>query len=264
MVYRHAVHAACSYNWDMFRIKICGVTTAADARAAAAAGADAIGLNFYPGSTRYLPPEAAKEVAAAIPPGVLKVGVFVNADPEFICREFDRLRLDLIQLSGDESPEYLQRVGRRPAIKVIRPHGPGQRAVSNNMMEFLQSASGLGCLPASVLVDTYDRGQYGGTGRSLDWLQLAGTFSLYARTAGRFFQSPPPLALAGGLTPQNVLYAVETVRPSAVDVASGVESSPGVKDPKRMQEFVSVALAALHNNPAQASSLKPQASPKGP
>ena len=91
-------------------------------RSAAEAGADAIGLNFYPGSKRYLRPEVAEEVAAAIPAGVLKVGVFVNAKPKFLCREVDRLGLDLIQLSGDETPEYVAGLRGAPVMKTFRPY----------------------------------------------------------------------------------------------------------------------------------------------
>ena len=113
--------STCSYNLNMFRIKICGVTNPDDARLAAKVGADAIGLNFFAGSKRYLTPDTAITVAQAIPSGVLKVGVFVNAEPQLVCERFDRLRLDLIQLAGDETPEFVANLGDRPTMKVFRP-----------------------------------------------------------------------------------------------------------------------------------------------
>ncbi len=252
----------CSYNGDMFRIKICGVTSTTDARNAAAAGADAIGLNFFPASKRYLPPEAAKEVAAAIPRGVLKVGVFVNAPAEFVCRESDRLRLDLIQLAGHETPKYLAKLDGRTVMQVFRQQADRQVDFIA-IREFLNEAKKLGCMPKLALVDTHTPGLFGGTGKTLNWAGVSGLWQLCS-SAVRLCPTPPPLVLAGGLAPENILAAIQTVRPWAVDVASGVESSPGVKDPLKMRQFISAALAGFHNYPPlplqpQASSLKPQA-----
>jgi phosphoribosylanthranilate isomerase len=243
----------------MFRIKICGVTSAIDARAAAAAGADAIGLNFYAGSRRYLPPEAAGDVAAAIPQCILKVGVFVNAPAEFVCSESDRLRLDLIQLAGVEMPEYLRDLGGRPTMKAFRPRldVPGDFLA---VVGFLKKAEMLGFPAKLVLIDAHHANEFGGTGKTVDWPLLSRLWNELRRAA-------PPLVLAGGLKPDNVREAIETVGPAAVDVASGIESAPGVKDPLRMRQFVSAALAGFHNyptHPTQASSLKPQASGESP
>lgn len=241
----------------MFRIKICGVTRAADACMAADAGADAIGLNFYPGSRRYLSPEAANEVAAAIPQGVLKVGVFVNADPEFVAQEGDRLALDLIQLSGDETPESMQPLGKRRLVKVFRPRSDSPKFSVATLIDFLRQTDGLGCLPKVVMFDSYRPGEFGGTGDAIDWRGLAGFSARYLELASRHFQSAPMLALAGGLAADNVGEAIRLVGPAAVDVASGVESSPGIKDPERVRRFIRAALAGFgeHSSPqSQASS----------
>jgi len=238
----------------MFRIKICGVTSAIDARGAAAAGADAIGLNFFPASRRYLPPEAAKEVADAIPHGVLKVGVFVNAPAEFVCQTTDRLHLDLIQLSGDESPQYILELGGRPVMKALRPRLDLPRDWSA-VVDFLSAIDKLGCVPKLLLIDAHHPGEFGGTGKTVDWPLLSRMWNDIDRRA-------PPLVLAGGLTHENVREAIETVRPAAVDVASGVESSPGIKDPEQVRDFVAAARAGFGTDSSlplkpQASSLKP-------
>ncbi|HEX4000509.1 MAG TPA: phosphoribosylanthranilate isomerase [Pirellulales bacterium] len=229
----------------MFRIKICGVTTAADARGAAHAGADAIGLNFYPGSRRYLPPAAAKEVAAAIPQGVRKVGVFVNAEPDFVCREADRLRLDLIQLAGDETPEYLSKLGGRPVMQAFRPrldHADALRTI----VRFVEAAARLTCAPKLTLIDAHRPGEYGGTGEAVNW-------TLLSRLWNELDGAAPRLVLAGGLSPENVADAIAAVRPAAVDVASGVESSPGVKDSEQVRRFVAAANAAFRINESRVS-----------
>jgi phosphoribosylanthranilate isomerase len=251
----------------MFRIKICGVTSAADARGAAAAGADAIGLNFFAGSRRYLPPEAAREVANAIPPGVLKVGVFVNAPADFVCSEAHRLRLDFIQLAGDETPEYMQQLGGRSLVTVCRPGSERPADVYSRLIGFLEHSERLGCLPKLVVIDSYEPGEFGGTGKTIYWPRVQSLMRLYVSLAARHVRVPPEFALAGGLNHENVLDAIQTVRPVAVDVASGVESAPGVKDPVRMRQFVSAALAGFHNYPPlqpPASGLQPPASPPSP
>lgn len=239
----------------MFRIKICGVTNPDDARLAAEAGADAIGLNFFAGSKRYIRPEIADSVAAAIPQGVLKVGVFVNADAEFVCRESDRLRLDLIQLAGDETPEYVAKLAGRRTMKVFRPKLSGNDGFSV-ILQFMAQSAISGSMPALMLIDAHVPGEFGGTGKTVDWTSI-GT------AAERITRNTPPLVLAGGLTPENVGAAILSARPSAVDVASGVESSPGVKDPTRMRMFVGAArhgFACADALQRQSSSLKPQAS----
>jgi phosphoribosylanthranilate isomerase len=225
----------------MFRIKICGVTTAADAEQAVRAGADAIGLNFFAGSRRYLLADQAVAVAEAIPRGrVLRVGVFVNAPAEEVCRLFETLSLDLIQLAGDETPEYLAQLGGRPVMKAIRVELEPEALAP--LVQFLQTAESLGCPPALVLIDASQPGQFGGTGKQLDWPALTEALDVQRQQS---VKSLPPLVLAGGLTPDNVSRAIATVGPAAVDVASGVESTSTRKDVDLMRRFVAEARGAF-------------------
>ncbi len=224
-------------NKDMFRVKICGITSFEDALAVAEAGADAVGLNFYPKSARYLPPRAAEAVAAALPDNVIKVGLFVNAAEDEIRERFDRLGLDLIQLHGDEPPEFIARLGGRPVMRAFRVGAAGLGPV----YDYIERTAELGCPLRAVLVDSFRKGSYGGTGQVADWATLAAYKAIPAAPRGGL----PALVLAGGLTPRNVAAAICTVRPAAVDTASGVESSPGKKDPAAVRAFVQAARAAL-------------------
>jgi phosphoribosylanthranilate isomerase len=218
----------------MFRIKICGVTSVEDARMIAEAGADAIGLNFYPGSKRYVTPETAKRVAASLPPEVLRVGVFVNAPTEDIRQKAADVGLDLVQLHGDEPPEFVQTLVRAVALPVLRAFrlGPqGARPIINYLQECAQRA----CQLEMILVEGEEPGSYGGTGKTFDWKAVRSLSEL----------GLTPVVLAGGLTPENVAEAIETARPAAVDVATGVESSPGRKDARLVRAFIQVARSAL-------------------
>ncbi len=216
----------------MFQVKICGVTTTADAVAAAAAGADAVGLNFYARSRRYLDPRRAEAVAAAVPEGVVRVGLFVNASAEFIRMLFSRLKLHAIQLHGDETVEQLADLGDLPLIKAFACHQQAQGAI----VEYLAECRRQGVALRMILLDAAVPGQYGGTGQPADW-EMAATLA-----ADR---SLPPVILAGGLNAANVREAIECVRPAAVDTAGGVESAPGVKDPAAMRAFATAAKTAL-------------------
>jgi phosphoribosylanthranilate isomerase len=218
----------------MFQIKICGIMHRPDAIVAAALGADAIGLNFYEKSPRYLPPSLASNVAAAIPAGIAKVGVFVNATADEVVRQADRLRLDFIQLSGDETPEYLAALGNRQVIKAFRFSTDGGQPIA----QFLVKARKLGRTPAAILVDAEKSGSYGGTGMTIDWTRLLEEM----RT---FDLADTPIVLAGGLTPENVAEAIAVARPQAVDVASGVEYAPGRKDADLVDRFIRAASAAF-------------------
>jgi phosphoribosylanthranilate isomerase len=236
----------------MFQIKICGVTRPEDALAAVTAGADAIGLNFYPQSVRFVGQEQARRIAAAVPAGVVRVGVFVNATADEILQTFDRTPLDLIQLHGDEPPEFLRLLGGRPLIRVFRvekgvgslcfgaatgtAETRGTKTPAPFFLEYLDRCRQLGAVPRLVLADAAAGRAYGGTGELADWSALAG----YPAADWH-----PPLILAGGLTPDNVADAIRTVRPAGVDTASGVESRPGYKDAERMKRFVETARAAL-------------------
>ncbi len=203
-------------------VKICGVTSKEDARLAADAGADAVGLVFWPGSPRHLDVATARGITAVLPPFVLRVGVFVNADRETLARIAEEAGLDLLQLHGDEPPEALENLPRR-ALKSIRV-GPGFAPAEAE--RYAGSAAGL-------LLDTRVEGTPGGTGRAFDWSLARG---LKERCGF--------LVLAGGLTPETVGEAIRAVRPHGVDVSSGVESSPGRKDPLKVRAFVEAARSA--------------------
>ena len=212
----------------MFRIKICGITRPEDAILAADAGADAIGLNFFAKSPRFLQRPAAEQIVAAVGNRLVKVGVFVNATCEEIVESSEALGLDLVQLHGDEPPELLQSLGGLPVIRAFRCGPAGLTPIS----AYLEACRVLGCPPRLVLIDSFQPGSYGGTGDKAPWNSVA---------QYRELRFPYPLVLAGGLTPVNVAEAIERVRPAAVDVASGVESSPGIKDAKLVRDFVTQA-----------------------
>jgi phosphoribosylanthranilate isomerase len=200
-------------------VKICGVTTAKDAAMAAEMGADAIGVNFWPGSKRYVAPAEAGPILAAIPAGILKVGVFVNESAEEVGRQMDLLGLDRVQLHGDEpAAEY---AGLEPARLI--------RAVRIRDLASFTAASVW--KPVLWLYDAFVDG-YGGAGVPAPW-------SLIAENARR------PFLLAGGLTPDNVAAGILATHPEGVDVASGVERSPGVKDPVKVAAFIAAARAAI-------------------
>jgi phosphoribosylanthranilate isomerase len=208
----------------MTRVKICGITNAEDARAACEAGADAIGLNFYPRSPRALSVQKAIELRASIPSGVQVFGVFVNAEAADVMKIFRDVRLDALQLHGDESPTAVTQLAHlAPVFKALRV-GPDFSAAT---LENYPDVSGF-------LFDTAEAmpGQYGGTGRLADWG--------VAQQAARSHR----VILAGGLNAENVAAAILQVRPYGVDVASGVEASPGEKDHAQLREFVREARRA--------------------
>jgi phosphoribosylanthranilate isomerase len=212
----------------VLRVKICGLTRLQDALAACDAGADALGFNFWPGSKRYVSPAAARELIRALPPFVTTVGVFVDQPRDEIARIATELGLHALQLHGDESPGACAG-WRLPVIKALRA-------------DATLSAARVAAYPVrAVLLDT-PAATFGGTGVSFDWTRV-GTLAL-----------PLPVVLAGGLTPANVAEAVRVARPWAVDVASGVEIEPGVKDATAMRSFVSAARAAAEHPSTQGGS----------
>lgn len=225
---------------SMFRIKICGITSVADAEAVIEAGADCIGLNFFRGSPRFVEQSMAKEIRAAVGDRIRVAGVFVDSSPTAIAKIASALTLDLVQLSGNDSPEWLKQLTaqlyRVPVMQALRA---GARGIPD-ITEHWNRCRALACLPDLVLWDAHQAGQYGGTGQLADW-QLA---AQYVESA-----TYPPLVLAGGLKPENVAEAIRAVRPQAVDTASGVESGPGVKDPDKLRSFVRAARAAFDNRP---------------
>lgn len=195
------------------RIKICGITRPEDARAAALAGADAVGLVFYPPSPRYLSGERAAEVRDALPPFVQTVALFVNPDAAQVAQVIGRVRPAMLQFHGEEAPGFCAQFGM-PFIKACRVR-PGVDA-----LEYLRPFSGA----AAWLLDSYVP-EYGGVGEAFDW-------SLVPTTGER------PVILSGGLSRENVAEAVRRVRPWGVDVSSGVESAKGLKDAAKIAAFI--------------------------
>lgn len=216
----------------MFRVKICGITSVGDARLAATAGADAVGINFYGGSARVVTVDQARAIAEAAPSGVAKVGVFVNGSAAEIRQTADCLNLDYVQLHGDEPPSMLSELA---GVRVIQAYRLGD-AGWQPLVDYLDECRQLGAMPYAVLVDSCRAGAYGGTGQTVDWPLARGFHDLGLDI---------PLILAGGLVAENVAEAIAAVSPAAVDTASGVESSPGHKDPAKVKAFITAARAAL-------------------
>lgn len=201
----------------MTRVKICGITRPEDGRAAAAAGAAAIGLVFWPRSPRAIDVDAARAIVAALPAGVPAIGVFVNQTVEEINEAVERAGLFGVQLHGDEPIADIARI-RRPVIRSMT----------------LEDAGRMDDFPPGVtlLLDATDSDRRGGTGRAIDW------------AAARPIARRRPIVLAGGLTDANVGEAIHAVAPYAVDVSSGVEVSPGVKDHARIRAFMDAVARA--------------------
>ena len=197
----------------MVKVKICGITNIEDALHAAGCGADALGFVFFDRSPRCLSPEAAREIIATLPPFVTAVGLFVNERPERIGQIADFCGLDVIQLHGDEGPADCDYSPRR-VVKALRVK---EAASLDGHAAYAVSA---------LLLDAWVAGAYGGTGERFNW-ELA---AAVARQR--------PVVLAGGHTAENVAGAVRTVRPYGVDVSSGVEASPGRKDPAKVAAFI--------------------------
>jgi phosphoribosylanthranilate isomerase len=218
-----------------FRIKICGVTTADDAAAVEQFGADAIGLNFYPKSKRYLDPKQAVAVAASISSKVTKVGVFVNSPAEEIRAVFWQVGLDVVQLHGDEPAEILSELNGLPTIRALQWKNDGGASID----VFLDECAKSRYQPIALLIDAHHPTEFGGTGSIADWSAIA-----------RWKQTRKPILpiiLAGGLQPANVACAIETVGAEGVDTASGVETSPGRKDAKLVADFVRASKRAFSN-----------------
>lgn len=205
------------------RIKICGITSVADALLAVSAGADAIGLVFYRQSPRAVSVEQARHIASAVGPFVTVVGLFVDADRSFIDSVLKNVSLHVLQFHGNESREFCESF-HRPYVKAIRmrPELDVDMAVSE-----YPSAAG-------ILLDAYRPGVPGGTGATFDWQRVPPA-------------STVAIVLAGGLTPANVALAVSSTQIYGVDVSGGVESSPGRKDAAKVQEFIAIAKQASVN-----------------
>ncbi len=198
----------------MTRIKICGLTRAEDIAAVVHSGANAIGFVFYEKSPRYVTKQKAIELANLVPPFVSIVGLFVNAEPDFVNEILESVPLDLLQFHGDESPEYCRQFNR-PYIKAIRVKAG---------VDLIQCASEFNGAKG-LLLDAHVDGIPGGTGATFDWTLIPEALSL-------------PVILSGGLDAQNVSPAIEQVSPYAVDVSSGVEANKGIKDAEKIAAFI--------------------------
>ena len=202
------------------QVKICGITRGEDALAAVTAGADAIGLIFYPGSKRFIQAEAAREIISGLPPYTSVVGLFVNAKRAQVEEVLNICALSQLQFHGDESPDFCSSFGR-PYVKSV--------AVSDtdNMRAVINAHAGA----RAYLFDTQVPGEHGGTGKSFDWRLMP------EKNIGH-------RVLAGGLDAENVVEAITIAGPDAVDVSSGVEIKPGIKDHEKMYRFITAAKSA--------------------
>lgn len=198
------------------RTKICGITRVEDALAAAEAGVDAIGLNFYPKSPRFVSAEKAAEIVSALPSFVTTVGLFVNPSSREVDEILDQVPLDLLQFHGDETPRFCA-LFSRPYLKALRVKPDTDVAA---LAQDYHDSRGL-------LLDAWHPEHFGGTGHTFDWKLI------------KPGERSSRIILAGGLTPANVAEAIRTVHPWAVDVSSGVEESPGIKSHSLMQAFIS-------------------------
>jgi phosphoribosylanthranilate isomerase len=206
------------------RVKICGITRREDLRSACDAGADALGFVFYAKSPRHLSVEQAGSLVATLPPFVTSVGLFVDAEPDFVRQVLKHVPLDLLQFHGDESPDDCRRFGR-PYLKAVRVR-PG--------IDLLEYAAGYSDA-LGLLLDAYVPDMPGGTGERFDWSLIPAQFR-------------KSVVLSGGLTPENVADAVRRVKPWAVDVSSGVEARPGVKDAAKVAAFIENAKQAYKHS----------------
>lgn len=195
------------------RVKICGITRELDRDAAVAAGADALGFVFFPPSPRFVPVARAADLVRSTPPFVTRVGLFVNPEPTFVREVLGQVSLDVIQFQGDESPEFCEQFGL-PYLKVARMRP------ELHLVEFARTFSGA----RGLLLDTFVEG-FGGAGQVFDWSLVPDKL-------------PLPILLAGGLTAENVGNAIQRLRPSAVDVSSGVEAAKGIKDAAKIAAFI--------------------------
>lgn len=203
------------------RIKICGITHPEHARAAADAGADAIGLVFYPDSPRSLTTAQARDIAAATPAFVARVALFLDAASDTVAEVVAAVRPDMLQFHGSEPPDFCRAFGL-PYMRAV-PMGEGA-----NPEDFAAQFPDA----RALLLDSHRPGEPGGRGTAFDW------------TGQRLGAGSPELVLAGGLTPDNVAAAIRNMRPYGVDVSSGVESTPGHKDPQRMRAFIEAVYSA--------------------
>lgn len=198
----------------VIRVKICGITRVEDALTAVSLGANAIGLVFWRQSARYVAPAKAREIIAALPPFISAVGVYVNPDTEWVKETSSTAGLNLLQFHGDESPDFCQKFSL-PYIKAVRVRA------GVDLLQYATRYAGA----RGLLLDTYVKGEPGGTGHVFDWHLIPPDL-------------PLPLILSGGLHAANISEAIRQARPWAVDVSSGVEAAQGIKDAEKIAAFM--------------------------
>jgi len=209
------------------RIKICGITTLADAESAVSAGADALGFMFYTASPRWISPADAGALIARLPPTIATVGVFVDPPTDLVRQTIDCSGVNALQFHGDETPQFCAQFG----LKTIKAFRLRDRTALAALQAHPQSA---------WLLDSHVPGLPGGSGQTFNW-----DLAIEARQLGN------PIFLAGGLTPENIQEAIRRVAPFGVDVSSGVEAAPGRKDPARLRRFIAQARAAADEPPVR-------------
>lgn len=208
------------------RIKVCGITSAEDAKEAIEAGVDAVGFIFAEKSPRYISPEKVKEIVAQLPPFIHYVGVFVDKDPIEIEEIIEYCGLSYVQLHGSEDAEYCRKLAQAATpCKVIKAFRVSSRTLASDFTPYEETVKGF-------LLDTHVEGQEGGTGKPFDWSII------------QSLKLQLPMILAGGLTPENAAEAVRAVRPFAIDVNSGVEDEPGKKNYEKLRRLVKNVAAA--------------------
>ena len=210
---------ACSRQENlMTRVKICGITNLEDALVSAKFGADALGFNFYEKSPRYIAPEKAREIIEHLPANILKVGVFVNEDLGKIAEIAETARLDTLQLHGEETPEFAHELKAKTGLEIIKAFRVTEKF---NPLETLYYEYD------TILLDAFSMAGHGGTGEKFDWWIAIATKKIF-----------PKMYLAGGITPANVLDAIQIVKPYGIDVCSGVEKTKGIKDESSVRNFI--------------------------
>lgn|GEM_PF-84076 len=212
---------------DRVITKICGITSLIDAKNALDAGADELGFNFYTRGKRYISPDDAKVIVNSLPPETVKIGVFVNEPIDDILRIAETVGIDGIQLHGDEDDDFESELIRRTDTPVIRVY---------RIASISDIAAAMSSNAAYILFDAFSADERGGTGKTADWKMIAAEIDDQIRKK---------LYIAGGLTADNVATAIDIIRPHAVDVASGVESSPGKKDPNKLRSFIRSATLTI-------------------
>ena len=222
------------------KIKFCGLTRSEDVHAAIECGADAIGLNFYKPSPRYVSPDTARELSLAAHKRALRVGVFVNASPKEVDAVLANCPLDCIQLHGDEIPDWIDQASVISSLKsMLFIKAVAWRDLEEDREKVLAWTKSQHPRLLGLLIDAYDSVQRGGTGKTARW-------DLLFPRPKEFRNSK--ILLAGGITPENISQAINTARPDGVDIASGIEAAPGIKDHSKMRAIAEVARQKISVN----------------